>query len=105
MQRNNGPIHAIWAGQRHAAVPAIIESFFTLQATETAVCRGPGVGRLFLTGEGSSRIFPAKNVHRPRAALRFGRCNCTRRADASPRNTTWPTGPCSLCPTPAGRPR
>ena len=33
----------------------------TLQAAETA-CAVAGVGRLFLTGEGSSRIFPAKNV-------------------------------------------
>jgi glucosamine--fructose-6-phosphate aminotransferase (isomerizing) len=41
--------------------PALIERFPTRQAADTA-CAIAGVGRLLLTGEGSSRIFPAKNV-------------------------------------------
>jgi glucosamine--fructose-6-phosphate aminotransferase (isomerizing) len=43
------------------AVPAIIERFDPAQAVDTAQAIAK-VGRLHLTGEGSSRIFPAKNA-------------------------------------------
>jgi len=43
------------------ATTAIIERFDAQQALDTARAIS-GVGRLLLTGEGSSRIFPAKNV-------------------------------------------
>jgi glucosamine--fructose-6-phosphate aminotransferase (isomerizing) len=43
------------------ATPEIIARFDVRQAEETA-CAIAGVGRLLLTGEGSSRIFPAKNA-------------------------------------------
>ena len=43
------------------AATAIVERFDTQQALDTARAIA-GVGRLLLTGEGSSRIFPAKNA-------------------------------------------
>ncbi len=43
------------------AAPAIVERFDAQQALDTARAIA-GVGRLLLTGEGSSRIFPAKNA-------------------------------------------
>jgi glucosamine--fructose-6-phosphate aminotransferase (isomerizing) len=43
------------------ATPEIITRFDVRQAAQTA-CAIAGVGRLLLTGEGSSRIFPAKNA-------------------------------------------
>jgi glutamine---fructose-6-phosphate transaminase (isomerizing) len=61
MQRNNDRYTRFGLVSDMLAVPAIIEKFFILQAAETAWAVA-GVGRLFLTGEGSSRIFPAKHV-------------------------------------------
>ena len=61
MQRNNDRYARYGLVNDMLAVPAIIENFLTLQAAETA-CAVAGVGRLFMTGEGSSRIFPAKHV-------------------------------------------
>jgi len=43
------------------AATAIVERFDTQQALDTARAIA-GVGRLLLTGEGSSRVFPAKNA-------------------------------------------
>lgn len=43
------------------AVPDIIANFNPLQVADVA-CRIAAAGRLLLTGEGSSRIFPAKNI-------------------------------------------
>src|SRR5690606_17651397 len=41
--------------------PAVVERFDANQAADTAA-KIKSVGRLLLTGEGSSRIFPAKNM-------------------------------------------
>ncbi|WP_417849512.1 SIS domain-containing protein [Thalassoglobus sp.] len=45
------------------ATPEIVRAFDTTRMSETAAAI-KGVGKLFLTGEGSSRIFPAKSVMR-----------------------------------------
>src|SRR5512140_1412354 len=61
MQPNNDQYTQFGLARDMLAVPAIINDFRPLQAAETA-CAIAGVGRLLLTGEGSSRIFPAKNA-------------------------------------------
>ena len=69
------------------AVPDIIRSFDADRMAETAR-QIAAVGRLLMTGEGSSRLFPAKSVLATARRKWLADRRCIRRPDSRRRNTT-----------------
>ena len=70
MQPNSERYTQFGLVQDMLSVPGIIERFDPQQVEQVAAAIGQ-VGRLLMTGEGSSRLFPAKN-----AIAQARRCGC-----------------------------